>query len=48
VQFALKKLILLIKLGKKGTECLLFSKHGVKCQFSKLGRVESSFAKTRG
>ena len=48
MQFALKKLIPLIKLGQKGTECLLFSKNGAKCQFSKLRRAESSFAKTRG
>ena len=48
MQFALKKLIPLIKLGQKGRECLLFSKNGAKCQFSKLGHVESSFAKTRG
>ena len=48
MQFALKKLIPLIKLGQKGTECLLFSKNGVECQFSKLGRIESNFAKTRG
>jgi hypothetical protein len=46
MDYLVKKLTPLVKLGQKKTSVYYFKKGGAEYQFSKLGCVESSFTKT--
>ena len=48
MDYSVKKLTLLVRLGPRGQSVYYFQRSGTECHFLKLGCAESRFAKTNG